>query len=388
MRILVLTTRYPEAGAKGDQIRLFSWLSYLGPRHDMAVLCSGNPSSADAVEAVSALARVEVVPAPAAARSASAAAALLKGRPGQVGWMMPFSAWAKAQSLSREVDAVLAITVRALRGSTRPPLIVDHVDALSLNMRRRSTGPEGLARRGAARVESALLTRWEAQVASWAAAQIAISPEDASALRGPAPVHVVPLAPPVEYFDEPHHHRRDIDVIFTGNMKYPPNRAAVKTLIADILPAVRHRSPHVRAMVVGRHASTLGRLRGVEVASDVDSVFPYLRRARIAVVPIRHGTGFSTKALEAAASGAAVVATSEVAARFEVPTVEAPDNRAFVDAICRLLEDEALRASQVRAATSAVQAHSSEVLAGQIETVIVNAVLGNDGNGSGDHRYQ
>src|SRR5262249_6827577 len=121
--------------------------------------------------------------------------------------------------------------------------------------------------------------------------------------------------------------QRDIDVIFTGNMDYPPNRDGADWLQREILPRVRSVRPQTTAWIVGRAAGTVTQA-GVESASNVPDMAAYLRRARVAVAPV-FGAGSPLKTLEAAACGAAVVSTPWGLDAYGLPGAVAADTDAF-----------------------------------------------------------
>jgi hypothetical protein len=373
VKLLILCPRFPEAGAKGDQVRAFHQIAYLAEHHEITVLTGGRASSAAEDERLRALATVEVQVAETPARALAATAALLGGRPGQVGWMTSPRMWRRSVELARDADVVLANTVRSVRGPLPAPLVLDHVDALALNMARRSRGPERAPIRVVVRLESALLRRWERRCAAWAVAQVVTSAEDAAHLwPTPAPL-VLPIAWPDEPFVEPPSHVRDIDVIFTGSMGYPPNRAASEWLASEILPRLRSLRPQVSAWIVGRGASELRLAPGVEVASDVPDLYAYLRRAKVAVAPLRGGTGAPNKVLEAAACGAALVASPWVLERFDIAGATAETAEEFAAEIDRLLRDDALRRATAGDALAALRKHAPDVVIGRLDAVLREA---------------
>src|SRR5438270_74965 len=77
-------------------------------------------------------------------RALAALADTVRGRPAQLGYTMTPATWRRAARAAADADVVIAITVRALRGPLPVPVVVDHVDALSLNWARRASGPEAL----------------------------------------------------------------------------------------------------------------------------------------------------------------------------------------------------------------------------------------------------
>lgn len=370
MKLLILCPRFPEAGAKGDQLRAFHQITHLSREHDVTVLTGGLPSSAAEHERLRKLARVEIQAAGTARRALSATRALLRGEPAQIGWMTPGPLWRRSIALAGDADVVLANTVRSLRGPLPAELVLDHIDALALNMARRAEGPESAVVRLAARLESILLRRWERRSAQWSSAQVVTAEEDATHLWPQPPPVVLPIAWFGEPFAEPPAHDRDIDVIFTGSMGYPPNRAAAEYLAAEVLPRLLDLRPDVEAWVVGRGASDLRLAPGVNVASDVPDLYDYLRRSKIAVAPLRGGTGAPNKVLEAAACGAALVAAPWVLERFDIAGAAAQTAQDFAVAIDRLLGDEAARRVLVERALTTLQAHAPTVVFGRLDEVL------------------
>jgi GT2 family glycosyltransferase len=103
-------------------------------------------------------------------------------------------------------------------------------------------------------------------------------------------------------------------VVFLGNFRHPPNVDALSSL-ADVLdglaPGLLDEHP---VAIVGNalELSMLGPLatrRGVEVVGWVPSVEPYLERARVCLVPLRHGAGTKRKVLQALLAGTPCVST-------------------------------------------------------------------------------
>ena len=48
MRVLVVTSRFPEPGKRGDQSRAFAFLSFLAQRHELSIVSGGSASSPEA----------------------------------------------------------------------------------------------------------------------------------------------------------------------------------------------------------------------------------------------------------------------------------------------------------------------------------------------------
>ena len=379
MRILIVCARFPERDGKGDQVRVRQQVELLAPAHTVTVLTSGRPSSAAAGEELQRFATVRMITPRRAERLLGAVGAGTRGAPLQVGWMTPGRVTRAAIRAAGEHDVVIASTIRCLPGPLPAATVLDHIDALSVNMRQRARLERRFALRLAARLEARLLAAHEARAARWVAAQMVISSADAHGLPQRPPPAVVPIALPDggARFDGAGRNidgaGRDIDVIVTGNMRYPPNRDAAEWLASEIAPRLRRRRRGVRVVVAGRSAGELS-LSEVEVASDVPDLSDLLRRARVAAVPLRSGTGAPIKLLEAAACGAALVCTPWVARAADVDVDTASDADSFADAIERLLGDEPLRQGRVAAGLASLSSRRPEVVRAALTESLVNAV--------------
>jgi glycosyltransferase involved in cell wall biosynthesis len=175
---------------------------------------------------------------------------------------------------------------------------------------------------------------------------IVCSPEDAAALG--ADVVVVPNGVDLDRFTpapvpaEPH-------VVFTGALYTDPNIDGVRWLVDHVWPEVIARRSDARLSVVGMHPGpavvAACTAPGVTLHADVDSTIPFLHAARVAVVPLRVGTGSRLKALEAMAAGRPVVGTTiglgglALHPGNDVVVADHPDD--FAAAVIRLLDDDA-----------------------------------------------
>jgi glycosyltransferase involved in cell wall biosynthesis len=176
---------------------------------------------------------------------------------------------------------------------------------------------------------------------------IAVSEADAAML--PPNVAVVPNGVDTDRFrpsppaDRPR-------VVFTGALHTFPNKDGICWFCARIWPDVLRRVEGATLEIVGSRpppeVRALEAIEGVSIHADVPDVLPYIKRARLAVVPLRVGTGSRIKALEAMSTARPVVGTSiglgglNVRHGCEALIADAPVR--FADAVVSCLSDTEL----------------------------------------------
>ncbi len=144
-----------------------------------------------------------------------------------------------------------------------------------------------------------------------------------------------------------------------GLFHYGPNQDGARFFVRDVLPHVRARVPDAKVRFVGRHDGHLGELDladGVELTGEVEDVPTELANARVAIVPLRAGSGTRLKVLEAFACRVPVVSTSLGCEGLELTPdrhlLVADEPSEFADACVQLLSDDALHDRVTREAWS------------------------------------
>lgn len=329
-RVLFITHRFPAPPDKGDRIRTYHLIRFLGARCrlDVAALAD-EPISGHARSLVEPFCdRMAAVPT-SGRRWFAAAAKLARGGSASEGAFESvrlrrlIEAWCSAS----RYDSVLiscsglawVLDLRELRGV---PAVADVMDVDSQKWADYAAASRGV-RRQLYRVEAERLRLVERRLADRAAVTVVTDDEaelfsERTGRRATAITNGVDL----DYFrpsDEP---PSDLaDCVFVGALDYRPNIDAAVWFAEQVWPGVRERHPSVRFRVVGRNPSPvvrrLGRIPGVEAVGAVADVRPYLRNA-VAVAPLRIARGLQNKVLEAMAAGLPVVASPAAAAGLAV----------------------------------------------------------------------
>jgi len=194
---------------------------------------------------------------------------------------------------------------------------------------------------------------------------VAIKAEEAAYIRAEAPgteVVTIPFAAPRLELDV--EAARAPSVVFVGSDNFP-NRDALLWLLAEIWPAIRRQRPTACLRVVGNVGGSYQGVwpAGAAAVGVVDDLASEYRRACVALVPLRVGSGLKIKTVEALAAGLPCVTTSVGAEGVPQPpreaVVVADETASFVAAIVDAL-DRREQAGPRRAARDYARAEFSE----------------------------
>jgi glycosyltransferase involved in cell wall biosynthesis len=125
-------------------------------------------------------------------------------------------------------------------------------------------------------------------------------------------IQVLPNCPSPDIQSQPPSGSRE--VLLFGCYGWAPNSNGAQWFIDTMLGALRDRVPDVRVRFVGSRIPErlIQRLHslGCDAVEDVSSLNPFLRTARVVVVPLRQGSGTRIKIADAWQAGVPVVSTT------------------------------------------------------------------------------
>jgi len=104
------------------------------------------------------------------------------------------------------------------------------------------------------------------------------------------------------------------EIVFSGNLEYPPNISAIRFFHQSIWPVLQSRCPEVKWRIVGKNPDAIrpfvaGEPR-IQVTGFVEDAVAVLAECQVAVIPLLAGSGTRVKILEAWAAGTPVVSTT------------------------------------------------------------------------------
>jgi sugar transferase (PEP-CTERM/EpsH1 system associated) len=401
MKILTISNCFPYPPNDGTSIQIFQRIRYLSERHSVNLLCVVEEEPEPAlVEELRRYCQVHIILRPKVRlsdsighRAANFLRSYVSGIPYYVSdavrrearqWMHDRLQWQKFDVVEADIEAGL--------------YLCDPVDTLKVwvlhsvsdaNEERRLRLVRNVIDRLLIRSYRAISRRFERYVGRRVDMVAVLTPENVAEMKRIDPK--IPVSNcltngvDLEYFnfEPPGPHAQG--VCFVGSMDYAPNPDAALHFYHDIWPAVRREVPEAQFVVVGsrptKEVVALGRNPEVTVTGFVDDVRPLIRKAGVAVTPLRMGGGILNKVLEAMAMGVPLVASSiavhGLAVESGVHLFIAHDDAEFAAAVTRLLLEPELRTRMAMAARKYVAtSHQWRAIVQRYEAELRRAVDG------------
>jgi sugar transferase (PEP-CTERM/EpsH1 system associated) len=310
MKILVLLPRVPFPLEKGDKLRAFNHIRYLSKNNEI-ILCALNDTTIhpDAIKNLRPFCKsIHIINISKVTIAANLAAALFKGIPFQTGYFYNKKAQNQIDKIidQEKPDHIFCQLLRVAEyvKKYRIPKTLDYQDVFSKGVERRiEKAPFYLKPLFSS--EYRRLLNYENKVFSWFDNKTIISEPDRDFIPHPEKykIEIIPNGVDYEFF-KPLNRKKEFEIVFIGNMGYPPNVNAAEFLAREILPLVHQSKPDARLLLAG--ASPDKRVLAlqtdkIQVTGWVDDIRECYAKARIFIAPMQIGTGLQNKLLEAMA---------------------------------------------------------------------------------------
>ncbi|MFM8178943.1 MAG: glycosyltransferase [Candidatus Kapaibacterium sp.] len=390
LRILFCAVRFPFPLIGGDRVKPYHLLRHLASYHDVTLLTfhHGSEAPPEKVQAMEELG-VDVVSLPLhPIRSGLRCMTnIVNDLPLEIQFYQDSGYARELQRLLAEknFDIAMGFFMRAgeyLRDVSIPKILIAE-DCRTLYMQRShdTTHHTSLHQKLIRRWELMKLVRYEPALVRAFDFTSFVTEEDIAAMRSMESdvryrllTNGVEGDPASEYVNQSD--RRDL--VFAGKLDVWANTMMVHEIVRDIFPRISEVIPGVKLHIVGGYPpKSVLRLRSenIIIHSNVSDVRKYLRSAAVFLHPHKGGSGIQNKALEAMASGCAVVTTKTGV--HGIPAVHGRDVMIGSSAeeiafyATQLLKDVQLRASLAEKAQRLVaEKFSWETIFGQIDGIL------------------
>ncbi len=332
--ILFLAHRVPFPPDRGDKIRsnhLLRWIAEFGPVH-VGALADDAADMAQECE-LAAIAASHCLVRRSAPLPLAALVAMGQGKPVSLAAFasVKLQRYVRHVLQTRSIAAIFVFSgqmAQYVPAAFRGRVVMDFVDVDSAKFEAYAqTG--ALARRLLYAREARLMRRFEESTARRATTSLFISREERTLFEsrledGAVPdVRALGNGIDVVFFDpaqaKPANELQGggPNIVFTGQMDYPPNIAAVDLFARKVMPQVLQVHSEARFAIVGRAPTAAVRaltgLNNTIVTGPVPDVRPWLAGADIVTAPLMIARGVQNKVLEAMAMARPVLLTPAAA---------------------------------------------------------------------------
>lgn len=391
MRILAISSWWPEPADNGSRLRIARLLQSLGHAHEVHLVAftDGPAPRAQRAKLAALCATVHPVERPARPiRTSDRLIAMTRGQPASVaaGWSAPFAKIAFEQARAVRPELVIAFQPAVAEIARRIPGVPRILEEVELTLlREQFTRQHGLRRRLRYGLTWFQHRRYMAGLLSDFDACTAVSAREAELIRAIAPpsltVAVIPngadVQPRILARPEPD------TLIYPGALSYAPNLDAMSYFLRAIFPALRAARPALRLTITGHvteaQRAILPVCEGVRLSGFVEDIRALIASSWAEVVPLREGGGTRLKILEALALGTPVVATSKGAEGLELTpgrdllVADTPEQ--FVSTTLALLSQPGLREALATAGHRAVAANHDWTVIGRRLDELLRSVV-------------
>jgi glycosyltransferase involved in cell wall biosynthesis len=392
LRILFLTPRYPFPLIGGDRVKAYYLLRGLAASHEVvcASMIEGADASVEQREALTGMGvRVETVLLSQFKAVARVALTVLSNKPLEIQYYTSrnFAALVDRLVVETKPDVIISFFMRTAEYALpyRIPRVLVAEDARLLLQERATaggfTGPGWVMRMA----EKMKLRKYEPQIIGNFDRVTYVAELDRKKMQGMNPAArtaIVTNGVDLEAFPFNPDQSSRSGLVLAGKLDVLQSRVLAESLAREVMPLVRRQVPDAVCTIVGKNpppAITRLACEYVRVIGEVPHMSPYLTSAAVFAHPLRVGAGIQNKVLEAMASGAPVVTTSEGISGIRAIDGEhafvTRSTEEFANRSVALLRDASLRFRMATAAHALIERdHTWPAVLAQLQEVLDDVV--------------
>ena len=325
MKIVVLTSRIPYPLEKGDKLRIFHQIKHLSESHEICLIClNENSQRIDTSVLQEMVSEFHVVQISKWKIPFRLFFALFHNLPFQVEYFLERKNKRAIETIIQKFEpnhiyCQLIRTSDYVKDLFQFDKTLDYMDAFSAAAMRRAKTEKGISKIFW-KIENERVKKYERSIFDYFKHHAIISEQDRNLLAIPSNknISIVPNGVDTFHFKNSNQNKKH-DLVFAGNMNYPPNIAAAIFLVEEILPKLIAQFPEITVLIAGANPSSdVQNLasENVTVSGWMNDIREAYCESRVFVAPMFIGAGMQNKILEAMSSELPVVTTSLAAEAF------------------------------------------------------------------------
>jgi sugar transferase (PEP-CTERM/EpsH1 system associated) len=354
MKILVLLSRFPYPLEKGDKLRAYHQIKELSENNEIVLvaLSDRKVKTKHYIEVKKYCKHIEVLRLTKLHVVINLFKTLFSGLPFQVGYFYVPTVKSKIEKIVAEnnFDVIFCQLIRMteyVKNINTTKKLLDYMDVFSKGMERRANKTPFPLKK-IVEIEYQRLLKYEAEVFEKFDYKIIISEQDKMLIpvKDKNAIKVVPNGVDTDYFF-PVQRKKEYELLFAGNMNYPPNIESALFIIKEILPLVQKKYPNLRLLIAGIDpAPVLLKFQSdnIHFTGWVEDIRKCFACSKIMLAPMLISIGLQNKILQAMAMKipciSSELANNAIRATVGESILVANAPQEYADLICKLLENQ------------------------------------------------
>lgn len=320
MRLVILTSRFPYPLEKGDKLRIYHQIKSLSNHHDIVLIATnlGKVSDSQYSELKKYCKEIHVFELNWFQQFYNLFRSLFSALPLQVGLFYTPQWKSRIHEIinSTKPDAIYCHLIRMSEYVKEISTIrktIDYMDIFSIGMQRRAK-VSGILTRAIFNMEYKRLVRYEHNIFDQFDERVIISQQDKVLIPHPdhKKIHVIPNGVDKSQFF-PRIEEKKYDLLFPGNMSYPPNVESALFIIEKIIPTIVKQDKNCTVLIAGVNPVQQirnGASANVHVIDYFENFSDAFACCKIMIAPMLISIGLQNKILQAMAMKMPVVCST------------------------------------------------------------------------------
>ncbi len=337
-KILFITSRFPYPLNKGDKLRVYFQLKYLAEKNEVHLIAINETKVSDKhLDAISPFCKsIHIFVLPLHKRIIQLILSPFKKIPLQVAFFYHNGIKKKIERLADEIKPEhihchLIRTTEYVKDISKINKSLDFMDAFAKGMEKRQVIEPNIFKRILFTYEKNKLYKYEAKVFHFIDKFCIISNQDKNSIQSPRAneINIIPNGVDFESF-YPKTLEKKYDILFMGNLGYPPNIDAIQFLANEIIPLVIKHKPNIKLLIAGINAPKHIRKlhsKNIDIIENFEDISDSIAISKIMLAPMKISIGLQNKILQAMA-----MKTPCIVSTLSNNAINAPNKKAIIEA--------------------------------------------------------